>query len=206
MNRGIRASITAAALGGVVALAGAPAAGAEEGAGRYWGGPGGTIWRSGFGECWRFKYGPEGYTPGCDPEPVAQAEEVEVAAVEAPEPTVTSVQFDTAALFEFDSATLKPEGIEAIRDLAHRARNAQRIDRVRVAGYTDATGPAEYNQKLSERRAQAVKRELVRAGIDENAIMTRGYGENAPTATNATREGRRQNRRVEVEVMAIQSQ
>ncbi|NIR32404.1 MAG: OmpA family protein [Gammaproteobacteria bacterium] len=206
MNHRIKAVVTAVALGGIVALTGTTVATAAEGQGRYWSGPGGSIWKSGFGACYRFKYGPEGYTPGCDPEPKAEmaAEEVEVAAVEMPEPAYSSVELNTATLFDFDSDELKPEGIEAIRDIANRAKNTQRIDRIDVAGYTDNIGPESYNQKLSERRARAVKEELVRAGIDEDMIRARGYGENAPTASNTTREGRRQNRRVDVEVLAIQ--
>ncbi len=202
MKQRLKAVVAAAVVGGVAALMGAPAANAEQG--KYWASDAGSIWRSGFGECWQFKYGPQGYTPGCDPAPKAEAAPVEVAALETPEPVYTSVELSAVTLFHFDSARLTPQGVQAIREVANRARSAQRIDRIEVAGHTDSTGAAHYNQKLSERRAETVMAELAKADLNAGVTRARGYGEGSPTASNATREGRRQNRRVDVEILAIQ--
>jgi outer membrane protein OmpA-like peptidoglycan-associated protein len=70
--------------------------------------------------------------------------------------------------------------------------------KVQIEGFTDSTGGAEYNRRLSERRAEAVRNALVAKGIDPGRIMTRGYGVEFPVASNETAEGRQRNRRVEV--------
>ena len=67
-----------------------------------------------------------------------------------------------------------------------------------VEGHTDAVGSDDYNQKLSENRAQAVRDYLIQQGIPDNAIVSRGLGKTQPVATNDTPEGRQQNRRVEL--------
>lgn len=73
---------------------------------------------------------------------------------------------------------------------------------IEISGHTDDAGPAEYNLQLSQRRADAVKRYLVKAGIDDKRIKATGYGEASPIASNATPEGRRLNRRTELRVVA----
>ena len=70
--------------------------------------------------------------------------------------------------------------------------------RVQVAGHTDSTGSASYNQQLSERRAQAVANYLISRGVAPARLTTIGYGETQPVASNDTPDGRRQNRRVEM--------
>jgi OOP family OmpA-OmpF porin len=72
---------------------------------------------------------------------------------------------------------------------------------VEIAGHTSSTGPAEYNQMLSERRARAVADYLISTGLDADRFTVRGYGETEPVADNATREGRARNRRVEMRVL-----
>lgn len=67
-----------------------------------------------------------------------------------------------------------------------------------IEGFTDSTGTVEYNQRLSERRAQSVRDALVAKGVDASRLMTRGYGVAFPVAGNETAEGRQRNRRVEV--------
>ncbi|MHB1399581.1 MAG: OmpA family protein [Trichloromonadaceae bacterium] len=69
---------------------------------------------------------------------------------------------------------------------------------VLIEGFTDSTGAVEYNQRLSERRAEAVRNVLAAQGIDSRRLMTRGYGVEYPVASNETAEGRQRNRRVEV--------
>jgi len=70
--------------------------------------------------------------------------------------------------------------------------------KISLAGHTDSRGSVAYNQKLSEKRADAVKKALVKLGVDSNIITTKGYGESKPVASNNTDEGRAENRRVEV--------
>ena len=70
--------------------------------------------------------------------------------------------------------------------------------RALIEGFTDSTGTVEYNQRLSERRAESVRNALMARGIDPGRLMTRGYGVAFPVATNETAEGRQRNRRVEV--------
>jgi OmpA-OmpF porin, OOP family len=65
-------------------------------------------------------------------------------------------------------------------------------------GYTDSIGSDAYNEKLSQRRAEAVKQYLVQKGVDPSRIAVRGLGKTNPVATNATAEGRAENRRVEI--------
>jgi OOP family OmpA-OmpF porin len=68
-----------------------------------------------------------------------------------------------------------------------------------LSGHTDSTGPEEYNQKLSERRANSVKTWLIDNGIPASRLSATGYGETSPKYDNATREGRKLNRRVELQ-------
>lgn len=73
---------------------------------------------------------------------------------------------------------------------------------VRVAGYTDNTGDANYNQQLSERRAQSVSNYLISQGVTSGRFSVVGYGQRYPIASNASAEGREQNRRVEITLQA----
>ena len=101
-----------------------------------------------------------------------------------------------SANFESDSATLSPEYIAKIDEVAKvLVQNSEY--KVLLEGHTDATGSEEYNQKLSEKRAQAVAAELIKMGVSKDRIKTVGYGELSPIATNKTKEGRAQNRRVD---------
>lgn len=75
---------------------------------------------------------------------------------------------------------------------------------IRIAGHTDATGSDEYNQTLSERRASSVGQFLGSQGVASGRIRTTGYGERYPVASNDTETGRRENRRVELELAPVQ--
>lgn len=100
-------------------------------------------------------------------------------------------------LFATDSATLRPDLQQDLRVIATNLVNYPRSD-VIVVGHTDNTGSAAYNQTLSERRAQSVAQVLRSQGVSANRIQTIGRGLTQPVANNATPEGRRQNRRVEI--------
>ena len=99
--------------------------------------------------------------------------------------------------FEFDSTELSSEA-EAVLDEQAAALQKDPKLRLIIAGYTDSIGSEEYNQGLSERRAEAAKEYLVSQGVSAARLKALGYGETRPIATNATREGRAQNRRVEL--------
>lgn len=100
-------------------------------------------------------------------------------------------------LFDFNRAQLKPGGERAARRLADFLREYPER-RIRVEGYTDSIGSEAYNHQLSQQRAEAVKQAIVRDGIDPGRIVTEGYGESYPVASNASEAGRQRNRRVEV--------
>jgi OOP family OmpA-OmpF porin len=103
------------------------------------------------------------------------------------------------AYFDFDKADLKTA--DGARDVLAEVLRVMRDNptlHVMVEGHTDSVGSDAYNQKLSERRANAVEAYLVRQGIDASRIDTRGYGETRPVATNSTAAGRAQNRRAEI--------
>ncbi|MGA6096544.1 OmpA family protein [Stutzerimonas marianensis] len=102
-------------------------------------------------------------------------------------------------LFDLDKAELKPAGMRGIQKLADFLNeNPER--KVVVEGYTDSTGSDSYNQQLSERRAESVRRALTRAGVDPQRIQTVGYGEQYPVASNDSPSSRAMNRRVEVTI------
>ncbi|MEZ4598595.1 MAG: OmpA family protein [Syntrophotaleaceae bacterium] len=100
-------------------------------------------------------------------------------------------------VFDVGESELKPGGLLVVQRLADFMKRYPGRN-VAIEGYTDSTGPAEFNQELSQRRARAVRDALVAQGIDSARIETRGYGENFPVATNETVAGRQLNRRVEV--------
>ncbi|MGR5238352.1 OmpA family protein [Vibrio alfacsensis] len=105
--------------------------------------------------------------------------------------------------FEFDSAKLTSD-ISGRLDNFANFLNEYPQAQVEITGYTDSSGPAAYNQKLSERRAQAVADYLIAAGIDADRFTVKGMGEENPIADNSTPEGREKNRRVEVVVPEFQ--
>jgi OOP family OmpA-OmpF porin len=112
----------------------------------------------------------------------------------------TKLTFEAEALFDFDKAQLKAKGKDQLDGLLAKLKSLN-WTAMTVVGHTDSTGPAAYNQGLSERRADSVKAYLVGQGLPAAAIQASGQGESAPTADNATAAGRAQNRRVEVEVV-----
>ena len=103
--------------------------------------------------------------------------------------------------FGFNEATLTAEA-KAILNKAVGLLDKQQKVVVEVAGHTDSVGSEEYNQKLSERRAIAVKAYLESKGITATRLTARGYGETQPVASNDTDAGRALNRRVELIVLS----
>jgi outer membrane protein OmpA-like peptidoglycan-associated protein len=102
-------------------------------------------------------------------------------------------------LFDVDSANLKPGAREKLARIAGIVSGHADL-KMEIEGHTDSTGTDDYNQRLSERRAQSVSTYLNQQGIGRAIIATAGYGESRPVATNGTATGRQQNRRVEIVV------
>jgi OOP family OmpA-OmpF porin len=98
--------------------------------------------------------------------------------------------------FESGSAVLTPDS-HRVLDVVVRSLMAYPEVKVEILGHTDSVGQAALNLGLSERRADAVKQYLVNAGIDPARLTAKGLGEESPVASNATPEGRAQNRRIE---------
>jgi outer membrane protein OmpA-like peptidoglycan-associated protein len=104
-------------------------------------------------------------------------------------------------LFDLGESELKPGGERAVQQLARFLE--ENPDReVLVEGYTDTTGDESFNQELSRERAEAVRQQLVTAGVERDRIEIRAHGEDYPVATNETAAGRQLNRRVEVVIGA----
>jgi OOP family OmpA-OmpF porin len=172
-------------------------------------GTGELVWKNGTNElCWRdSNWTPATAAVGCDgalvpvsaPAPVAP-----VAPAPAPAPVASKVTFAADAFFDFDKAVLKPEGRAKLDDLTSKIRGVN-LEVIIAVGHTDSIGSDAYNQKLSVRRAEAVKAYLVSKGIERNRVYTEGKGEKQPIADNRTKEGRAKNRRVEIEVVGTQA-
>jgi OOP family OmpA-OmpF porin len=186
----------------------------------------GVIARNPFGLCWRTGYWtPADAVPGCDaplcveperlengkcvappPPPVAAPAPATPAPAPAPAPVPTSekVSYSADAFFDFDKAVLKPAGKASLDDLVSKLKDIN-LEVIIAVGHTDSVGTDEYNQKLSVRRAEAVKAYLQSKGVESNRVYTEGKGEKQPVADNKTAAGRAKNRRVEIEVVGTRS-
>jgi len=119
--------------------------------------------------------------------------------IKFPEPVannVTSNGYYAPIQFEFDSSVLKTSSYSTLDKLAKELRDNNSA--VQLDGYASAEGSEAYNLTLSKDRANSVKQYLVNAGVSSSSITAKGYGEKNPVASNATEEGRAQNRRVEI--------
>ncbi|WP_324288670.1 outer membrane protein OmpA [Roseateles sp. SL47] len=183
----------------------------------------GTVWKNGTNElCWRDAF----WTPAtagkdCDgalkpvaapvvapapaPAPAPAASPTTPAPVVVPpKPTSEKVTYAADAFFDFDKSVLKADAKTALDDLVGKTGGIN-LEVIIAVGHTDSVGSDEYNQKLSVRRAEAVKAYLVSKGLEKNRVYTEGKGEKQPVADNATAEGRSKNRRVEIEVVGTRA-
>ncbi|MCB0487865.1 MAG: OmpA family protein [Cyclobacteriaceae bacterium] len=126
-----------------------------------------------------------------------QLEPIEVAKIE-PDATITLNNI----FFDFDQSTLKPESFPELNRIVTLMGERGTLE-VEISGHADATGPAEYNMTLSERRAKSVVRYLTEKGVAENRITVSFFGETKPIESNETKEGRRKNRRVEFKILKL---
>ena len=120
----------------------------------------------------------------------------------APSGLVGAIVIPTAALFDFDKAELKEEGKVAIEEYRKQLRpELSEAHEGIIIGHTDSVGDADYNIGLSMRRAEAVSAYLVSTGVDPAKLRELGRGESDPIASNDTKEGQAENRRVEIVVI-----
>jgi OOP family OmpA-OmpF porin len=124
------------------------------------------------------------------------------AATPAPSSVRQSFVIQADALFDFDKSVVRPDGKKSIDDALSKMGGVD-VEMVIATGHTDSIGTDAYNQRLSERRAAAVKDYLVSKGIPASKITTIGKGESQPVATNKTAEGRQKNRRVDIEFKGV---
>jgi OOP family OmpA-OmpF porin len=163
-----------------------------------WRNASGDVWKNASGDCWRdANWTPATAAPGCGaPAPVAAPK----AAPAAPVAAASKVTYAADAFFDFNKSVVKPAGKAKLDDLVGKVKGIN-LEVIIAVGHTDSIGSDAYNQKLSVRRAEAVKAYLVSKGIEKNRIYTEGKGEKQPVASNKTNEGRAKNRRVEIEVV-----
>jgi OOP family OmpA-OmpF porin len=164
-----------------------------------WRNASGDVWKNTSGDCWRdANWTPATAAPGCGAPaaPVAAPK----AAPAAPVAAASKVTYAADAFFDFNKSVVKPAGKAKLDDLVGKVKGIN-LEVIIAVGHTDSIGSDAYNQKLSVRRAEAVKAYLVSKGIEKNRIYTEGKGEKQPVASNKTNEGRAKNRRVEIEVV-----
>ncbi|QMV74470.1 OmpA family protein [Comamonas piscis] len=179
-------------------------------------GSGELVWKNGTNElCWRdANWTPATAAEGCDgalvkaveapaPAPAATPAAPAPAPVAPPVASTQKITYAADAFFDFDKSVLKPEGKAKLDDVASKVKNIN-LEVIIAVGHTDSIGSDAYNQKLSVRRAEAVKAYLVSKGIDKSRVYTEGKGEKQPVADNKTAAGRAKNRRVEIEVVGTQ--
>lgn len=190
----------------------------------------GDVVKNPFGLCWRtMNWTPEKAIAECDPDLVAKpqprraetpppapapvlapAPAPRVAEVAQPTPVATAplaplakrtekITLGADASFDTGKADLKPEGQAKLDQLAAKLKEV-RYDAITVIGHTDNVGTDAANQKLSLKRANAVKTYLASHGVDAAKIKTAGRGKTVPVADNKTVKGRARNRRVEVQI------
>lgn len=174
----------------------------------HWVDAGQMVWKDGSGMCWKAGY----WTPAmaieeCDPDLLKKPMAPKPMAKPRPRPVANKVTLAADVLFDFDKSVIKPEGRTRLDDLVSKISGIN-LEVVIAIGHTDSIGSASYNQRLSVRRAEAVKAYLVSKGIAANRIYTEGKGEKQPVKScpgkmsfKARVACLQPNRRVEIEVI-----
>jgi outer membrane protein OmpA-like peptidoglycan-associated protein len=111
--------------------------------------------------------------------------------------TEITIRLPGSVLFDFDSDRIRPDAERTLTEVAE-VMKAYGARPMRIEGHTDSIASDEYNQRLSERRAQSVQRWLAASGGVKAKVTPRGFGESRPVAGNDSAAGRQQNRRVEI--------
>jgi len=181
-----------------------------------WRNASGDVWKNSTGLCWRdANWTPATAAKDCDgavaapavaapPPPAPRAAPAPAPAPAARAPAASKVTYAADTFFDFDKSVLMPAGKAKLDDLVGKVKGIN-LEVIIAVGHTDSVGNDAYNQKLSVRRAEAVKAYLVTKGIEKNRIYTEGKGEKQPVADNKTKEGRAKNRRVEIEVVGTRA-
>ena len=161
-----------------------------------WENSAGLNWKNGDGTlCWRDNnWTPATAAAGCDGWLAPKA------AAAAPSVTQSKITLQADTLYDFDKATLKPEG-QATLDKIAKDLSKIKLEVIIAVGNTDSVGTDAYNMALGQRRAQSVKAYLVSKGVDGSRVYTESKGKSNPVASNATAEGRSKNRRTDIEVV-----
>ena len=210
MNKKMWLSVVAAAGLALSAASFHVAAQSNEG---YWADAANTVWKDGSGMCWRAGY----WTPAlaneeCDPDllkkPMMKEEPKQPP---RPRPVANKVTLAADVLFDFDKSAIKPEFKDRLDTLALQIGRIN-LEVVIAIGHADYIGSQAYNQKLSVRRAEAVKAFLVGKGLEANRVYTEGKGESQPVKACPKMKGKAlieclyPNRRVELEVIGTEKQ
>ncbi len=147
----------------------------------------GAVAKSGFGLCWKTtRWTPAMAIAECDPDLVKKPEPAPAPApapaaapAPTPKPAAQKVTLAADALFDFDKAVLRAEGKAKLDDVTDKLKG-MKLEVIIAVGHTDRIGSDKYNQKLSEKRAEAVKAYLVGKGVEANRVYTEGKGEKQP--------------------------
>ena len=171
----------------------------------------GVVARSGFGLCWKTtRWTPAMAIPECDPDLAKKPAPPAPAPAATPKPAAQKVTLAADALFDYDKAVLRPEGKSKLDDVTGKLKDIK-LEVIIAVGHADRLGSDQYNQKLSEKRAEAVKAYLVGKGVEPNRVYTEGKGEKQPVTgdkcgksdkkTKQLVECLQPDRRVEIEVI-----
>lgn len=170
----------------------------------------GKYVRDGFGECVSVdklkhfhKEDGSGYCKDETKKVAKPAPKPAPAPAPAPKVVEKNISLGAHALFDVDKDTLREAGRQELDTLAKDLHAVKRIEQITIVGHTDSTGAETYNQALSERRAATVRHYLISKGISSTIMNSIGMGESSPVASNASSEGRQQNRRVDISIRAI---
>ncbi len=172
-----------------------------------------NVVKSGANLCWRTGY----WTPAmavaeCDPELAKKSEPAKVDSTPkaaTPKPAAEKITLAADALFDFDKATLRAEGKTKLDELVAKVKSIK-LEVIIAVGHADRFGTDKYNQKLSEKRAEAVKAYLVSKGMEPNRIYAEGKGKKQPITKPGECKGPKSkkviaclqpDRRVEIEVI-----
>jgi len=205
----LKVLMTCALTAGLAAAAGISAAQSKDG---HWVSAGQEVWKNGSGECWKAGY----WTPAmaieeCDPDLISKPGRPAPRPMAKPAPKAKTLTITSTQLFAFNKSTLSNEAKGRLdREVLGRLDEFASIRFINVYGHTDRIGSAQYNQKLSERRANAVKAYLVSKGVAASRVETYGYGKTSPAKSCPGNLSRKAlidclapNRRVVVEVKGM---
>ena len=159
----------------------------------YWYDSNGHVWKNNYGSCWRAGY----WTPSmaieeCDPDlvkkaaPAAKKEDTVPASPLVPptgpgKPAFEKVTLQAETLFDFDKAVVRPDGKKILDDeVVGKMKEYPQVEVLLITGHADRIGSEKYNQKLSERRAAAVKDYLTSQGVEASRLETAAKGESEP--------------------------